>query len=325
MSDKPQHGFELCFTTVREWQSLQDGKGEMGEPRSREREALVKSRHDDQLAADEAALAAALEHAFPVRLIGTFSGLVTCTLDETLPALAARPEVQAFDQLPVVDDGRIVGLLRRRAFTADPPAQGTVRDVFDRIDETMLIAADAGILGFLLAAKTSPCRLILDGVRITGLVSKSDLQKLPVRSLLFHIVTHLELAMAAWIRRHFADDATWLGVLTESRSAAVEQRYRELAEARLAIDRLTATMFADKRAVILRTANLPLSRNRAKADFEAIEALRDAVAHIGDYALSQEAADRTIDTVALTRFWIATLHDLQPDPKAPRLRAMLDD
>jgi len=189
----------------------------------------------------------------------------------------------------------------------------------------MLIAADAGISRFLSNARTSPCRLILDGERITGLVSKSDLQKLPVRSLLFHIVTHLELAMAAWIRRHFPDDTVWLGVLTASRREAVEERYRGLAEARLAIDRLTATMFADKRAVILRTAALPMSRNRAKADFEAIEALRDAVAHIGDYALSQEAADRTIDTVALTRFWIATLHDLQPDPTAPRLRAVLGD
>ena len=295
------------------------------EPPPRERAAFVKGLHDAGLWTGEAALNQAMAKGFPVRLIGTFEGLVSCAIDEPVAAVVARPDAQAFDQLPVVADGRIVGLLRRRAYTADPPMPGTVRDVFDRIDETMLIAADAGILGFLLSAKTSPCRLILDGERITGLVSKSDLQKLPVRSLLFHIVTHLELAMAAWIRRHFPDDAVWLGVLTESRRAAVEERYRGLAEARLAIDRLTATMFADKRAVILRTAALPMSRNRAKEEFEAIEALRDAVAHIGDYALSQEAADRTIDTVALTRFWIEALHDLQPDPKAPRLRAVLDD
>jgi hypothetical protein len=68
-----------------------------------------------------------------------------------------------------------------------------------------------------------------------------------------------------------------------------------------------------------------MSHNRAKADFEAIEALRDAVAHIGDYALSQEAADRTIDTVGLTRFWIEALRRLETNPAAARLQVAGDD
>jgi CBS domain-containing protein len=292
-----------------------------GQSPATDRAAFVKGLHDAGLDADELALAAAMARGFPVRLIGTFEGLVTCDIDEPLEAVMARPEAQPFDQLPVVDGGLIVGLLRRRTLARNTPATGCVRDAFERLDETMLIAADAGILGFLLGAKQHPCRLILDGERITGLVSKSDLQKLPVRSLLFHIVTHLELAMAAWIRRRFPDDTVWLGVLTKSRRQAVEERYLGLAEARLAVDRLTATMFADKRAVILRTAALPTSRKQAQQDFEAIEALRDAVAHIGDYALSQEAADRTIDTVALARSWIEALRGLEVDPTAPRLRA----
>ena len=285
-----------------------------------ERSARVKVLHDAALDAGEAAMAAALERGFPVRLIGTFDGLVSCGIEDRLAALLARDDIQPFDQLPVIDGGRLVGLLRRSRLLAAPP-MAAVREVFDRLDETMLIAADAGILAFLLEAKAHPCRLILDGGRITGLVSRSDLQKLPVRSLLFHMVTHLELAMAAWVRRNLADEASWLAVLTPARRRAVEQRYARLAEARLAVDRLTATMFADKRAILIRTAALPISRNRAKEDFEAIEALRDAVAHIGDYALTQEAADRTIDTVALTRFWIDALRSLELDAAAPRLRA----
>jgi hypothetical protein len=290
------------------------------------RSALVKTLHDAALHAHDPALAAALERGFPVRLIGTFEGLVTCDVDDPLDTVLARADAEPYDQLPVTDGGRIVGLLRHGGMrSSGGPARGadsTVRDLMQRLDETTLIAAEAGILTFLLGAKTSPCRLVLDGDRITGLVSKSDLQKLPVRSLLFHIVTHLELATAAWIRRHFPVEATWLAVLTKSRRAAVETRYAELAAARLAVDRLTATMFADKRAVLLRTGALPVSRNRAKEAFEQIEALRDAVAHIGDYALTQEAADRTIDTVALARFWIEALETVEVDREAPRLRAL---
>lgn len=278
------------------------------------RATVVKGLHDAALDAGQAAMAAALELGFPVRLIGTFEGLVTCRIDDRLSQVLERADTRPFDQLPVIDDGRIVGLLRLVGLDA-ARADGRVSDVLERIDERLLIAADASILAFLLGAKTSPCRLILDGDRITGLVGRSDLQKLPVRSLLFHLVTHLELAMAAWIRRHFAAESEWLDLLTSSRRTAVEKRYQGLHAARFAVDRLTATMLADKRAVILRSAALPMSRNRAKAEMEMIEALRDAVVHIGDYALTQDAADRMIEMVALVRQWTELLPDLVP--KAP--------
>lgn len=293
----------------------------MAQAREDERSRRVKLLHDAALDAGDAAMARALERGFPVRLIGTFGHLVTCAVDERVDALLARADIEPFDQWPVVEDGRIVGLLRRCRLPAAVGPATRVRDVLDRLDETVLIAADAGILAFLLEAKAHSCRLILDGGRITGLVSRSDLQKLPVRSLLFHIVTHLELALAAWIRRHLPDEARWLRVLTPARRRAVEQRHAALAAARLAVDRLTATMFADKRAVLLRTAALRTSRKLAQAELEQIEALRDAVAHIGDYALTQEAADRTIDTVALARSWIGALRSIELDARAARLTA----
>ena len=262
----------------------------------------------------------ALERGFPVRLIGTFGNLVTCRIGDRVDEVVRRADAQEFDHLPVRDGDKIVGLLKRRAVAAGKclSAKGSgelVRNAFDTLDETNIIAADAGILVFLLNAKASPCRLILDGDRVTGLVSKSDLQKLPVRALLFHVVTHLELEMAAWIRRHFSEESSWLAVLSKDRRKCVEDRYGALAESKLAIDRLTATMFADKRSVLLKLGEFSTSCSQAEKDLKRIEELRDTLAHSGDYALTEDSADRMIETVATARSWIETLSNLSPKSK----------
>ena len=261
----------------------------------------------------------ALERGFPVRLIGTFKNLVTCRIGDRVDEVVDRADAQEFDHLPVKDGDKIVGLLKRRAVVAGEctSAKGSgelVRNAFDPLDETNIIAADAGILVFLLKAKASPCRLILAGDRVTGLVSKSDLQRLPVRALLFHVVTHLELAIAAWIRR-FSVESSWLAVLSKDRRKFVENRYDALAKSNLAIDRLTATMFADKRSVLLKLGEFSTSFRQDEKELKRIEELRDTLAHSGDYALTEDSADRMIETVAMARSWIERLSILLPKSK----------
>ena len=266
---------------------------------------------------DPEQIMAALERGFPVRLIGTFENLVTCRLEDSLNHVVSRTDAEEFDYLPVTDSDKIVGLLNRRALVAGEglSAKGSeklVSDAFDRLDERNIIAADAGILVFLLNANRSPCRLILTTDRVTGLVSKSDLQKLPVRALLFHVVTHLELAMAAWIRRYLPDETAWLSVLPKGRRKCIEARYRGLTSSNLAIDRLTATMFADKRSVLLKCAALSISRTQAQKELKRVEELRDSLAHSGDYALTEKSADRMIETVASAQSWIESIPSLSP-------------
>jgi hypothetical protein len=59
------------------------------------------------------------------------------------------------------------------------------------LPEENLIGADAGILSFVKGADRRGCRLVMSGAEISGLVSLSDLQKLPVRAtVLFALITH---------------------------------------------------------------------------------------------------------------------------------------
>lgn len=259
------------------------------------------------------AVVEAMERAVTVDLIATFEPkLVGCESSDKLEDLVSSPTHQAFDYLPVRQpDGRIVGLLPLHEFR-NGPTRHTGETAFasmQPLDQSILIASGTGVLAYIEEADQHPCRLVMRGTRIAGIVTISDLQKLPVRPALFLLVTHLELLMAAVIRQHFRDvaDEKWLIHLGQQRRRCVEARWQELQAKNLAIDQINATEFSDKRRVLLKSGLLKCSRTRAEKEFGAIEQLRNNLAHASDYALTLDTGQEAITTIKCARKWIEYL------------------
>ncbi len=268
---------------------------------------------------DEEETFAALETGLTVNLISTFEpDLVTCEVEDDLVAVLTRPGAQDFDHLPVRRGGRIVGVLGRAELeqmleTGDETQLPTkVADAYKPLDDSTLIASNAGILTFIESADLSPCRLVLTGHHVNGIVTISDLHRLPVRPVLFLLVTHLELLMAQVIRDNCQDNESWLSCLGKRREK-LENAWREFNEQNLAIDILTASQFCDKRDVIVKLFDLGMSKSEARRQLGVIEKLRDAVAHGSEYAQTADAALETIGTVKLARDWIDRLAQLAPE------------
>ena len=89
------------------------------------------------------------------------------------------------------------------------------------LSEQLLIGADASILDFMMMADRQRCRLVVLESEISGLVSLSDLQRLPVRAALFALITQSEIKMADAIRRECRDPHkefdTWMDRLSVDR------------------------------------------------------------------------------------------------------------
>lgn len=260
---------------------------------------------------------AALERGSTVELIATVEpDLIYC--DAALPLHDALydPSRKAFDFLPVRRDGRIVGLLRRaemaaaRPRAADPGMNFTVADAMQVLDESILISADAGLLTFISQADQQPSRLVIKGTRITGIVTISDLQKLPVRPVLFTLVTHVELLLSEVLRVRFGAGDGWLDALAGDRRSKIDGKWRKLHHSNMAVDRLVAAEFGDKSDALMRSMELPLPKNQARKELYAIEELRNSVTHAGDYALTPATALRTVEAVQLAQIWIERLERL---------------
>lgn len=254
---------------------------------------------------DSSKIFSALEEGLSVGLIASYD-LVCCEADDDLATAVRRRDLRDFDHVPVKDGEHIAGLLSRARFEHHPQSSGTlVGDVMDRLSEDLLISSESGILSYVEQAGDHPCRLVLRGSSLDGIVTLSDLHRLPVRPALFMLVTHVELLMARWIRSAHPVDESLLTLLSQGRRDKVEEEWIRQREDNFEVDLLTATHFSDKRELLLKL-HFPLrNEEQARAELESIEHhLRNPVAHAGEYAYSLEAAQETVEAVKNARRWI---------------------
>lgn len=256
---------------------------------------------------DSSQLLLSLEQGITVCLIATFRPRV-CGIRDDLRAVVERGDLQQFDYVPVKDGDRTVGLLHRSAHKNSE--SGTVGDAMEPLHEGMLISSHSGVLSYIERADAHPCQLVLHNGGLDGLVTLSDLQKLPVRPALFLLITHVELLMAGWIRSREPSEEKLMSLLSDKRKDKTNQEWNRLRKNNLAVDKLTATQFGDKRDLLLKLDFVSGKQQKtdAKKDLENVERLlRNPVAHASDFALDEEMALEVVSTVRTARQWIDRL------------------
>jgi hypothetical protein len=245
--------------------------------------------------------------------------LTTCTDDDMISSILERNTQTLYDYIPVVGrdsdgKGKIIGLFHAANYVGKPAPEGRVREYRDPLSEKVLIGADASILDFIKNADETPCRLVVSGAGIAGLVSLSDLQRLPVRAALFALVTGFEMTMSEAISRHFKREDGWLDCLSEGRRGKISFEINKARVGDGLVDSLLFTQFCDKADIIKKSFAPPLNTNKVRANFKEMQDLRDKLAHANEYAASPEQAQQTcavVKTLLELRETIA-LHGQKP-------------
>jgi hypothetical protein len=243
-----------------------------------------------------------LETGLNVGDIATY-GFLFCGADEDAAEVMGRPDYLPFDCVPVRDEDRVVGVLERNGRVAP----GAARENMRRLDDGLLVSSDEPLKRFLPLLVDCPHRLVVRGARIEGIVTSSDVHKLPVRLLAFALVTHLEMTMAAVITRNSEND-DWVELLNETRRMKVTTKFEQLRTANFDPPLIEVTDFCDKRDVLAKEGILSVpSKTKAVKDFERIEELRNSVAHAATYAQSEAQLAEFVDLLELTESWIGRL------------------
>ena len=87
-------------------------------------------------------------------------------------------------------NGRITGLFRRAEIArqleeGNIQCRAHVSDEMEALSEENIVSSGASVLTFIETADYHPCRLVLRKTAIDGIITISDLQRLPVRPVLF--------------------------------------------------------------------------------------------------------------------------------------------
>jgi hypothetical protein len=242
-----------------------------------------------------------LEAGLKVGDIATY-GFLTCEASDNASEVLERPAFALFDCIPVRDGERVIGVLERNGRSVS----GTARSSMRPLDDTLLVAADEALKGFIPLLVESPHRLVVRGARIDGIVTSSDVHKLPVRLLAFALVTHLEMTMTDVIRRTSSEDE-WLGCLGERRRGRVLQKLEDLRARNFDPPLLELTDFCDKRDILAKKGLFGSEKAQAIRDFRQIEELRNSVAHAATYAQDAERFREFVDLLGLAEAWIRRL------------------
>lgn len=229
------------------------------------------------------------ESAYTVEMIATYS-LVECEDPADAPSLfAMNPDV---DQIPVRREGAICGVVER----SNPAREIAIR-------EGMIVASEESLLSFIRCLKTRDYLLVLRQRQICGIVTRSDLVKLPVRILAFTLVSHLESLMTELIAASY-EALEFLEALTTGRRAKFDERLGELRNRKLDPAPVEVLLFADKRDAIVALGRFD---RRFDEDLHEIEKLRNDVAHAVTYASDHEAVVRFLQRLELAEHWIEQL------------------
>lgn len=223
--------------------------------------------------------------------------VLTCVVTDTAADVKSKKPTH-FSYFPVIDrQNRIIGIYNAQRWFHDVAPNKPIENDYEPLSEDIVIGADASIFDFITQADIHPTNLVVSGNKISGLVSLSDLQQLPVRAALFALITNLEMAMALAIEKRWDDPQEWMKLLDASERENIEKLVKKAKSNDTFVSYTVLTNFSHKSKVVVRGNLGDLGTADWKNALKKIRLLRNAIAHADQYAESPDLAMEVCETV----------------------------
>lgn len=217
------------------------------------------------------------ENRIHVRHIAVFD-LRTCGPNEDAELAKIRMSAGEFDWFPVKTKHTVTGYVERTNL-----GPGRCRDYRKTFVESDFIRIEAPVIALVQRLRELPRVFVTEGGTVVGIATRGDLQKAPVRMLLFGLVTLLEMQMLRLVKEHYPNDS-WKSSIRPGRLRYAREVQAERIKRNEAIDLVDCLQFGDKRDLLLRSPiaceHLGItSKTRTRDTLREAEKLRDKLAH----------------------------------------------
>jgi hypothetical protein len=178
-------------------------------------------------------------------------------------------------------DGTICGYVRQEELDG-----GVCGDVCYPFDEGDVVSDSARIPELVMRLNDRQQLFVKVLGQVGGIVTKTDLQKPPVRMWLFGMITIIEMGLTRLIETAYPD-GSWRHALSEGRLQKAEALLEERRRRNRDLDLLDCLQFSDRGQIVLRNEPLReqagfVSRRRGEQTVKELEALRNNLAHSQD-------------------------------------------
>jgi hypothetical protein len=251
----------------------------------------------------------------PVRIIG--EPLLSYDAKTRYADAVDAMEQSHFDVAGVADgEGRVVGYIDARA-----ESDGTCGDTdhLHAIEPGMLVTDSMPLTEALPIVARTRRVFVLNGDRTTMIVTRADLQKAPVRMMIFGTITVMEIHLTDLLRREWAEDK-WCtcGPFTPKQVRAIKHSFDKAKNEHEETDVFDVMNLDHKSALAQSIDSLIVALNMSGSDdLEArlteIRKLRNDVAHGKTLATPNRTWNRVVRIMAETQRVSNVLERLLPD------------
>jgi hypothetical protein len=188
---------------------------------------------------------------------------------------------RGYEVVGIRQKGVMAGYARR-----DELDEGTCGDYLHGFDDAEVVS-DSTCFPTVVKRLTDLPRLFVTSFgRVGGIVTRSDLQKPPVRMWLFGMITIVEMGLVRLIQGHFPGE-TWREYLSQGRIEKAEVLLAERRRRNQELDLIDCLQLSDKGQIVLKNRQLREkagfdSRTRGEETVKRLEALRNNLAHSQD-------------------------------------------
>lgn len=213
--------------------------------------------------------------------------LKTCLLTDKIDDLI-KNNLEDFSFLPVTDNsGNIIGVLNLK--NKKLLKNNLAREFYEPINEKIIIGGNSNINEFIKNVKEEPFKLVISKNEISGLVTMSDMQKIPVRVSIFSLIIELEIMMSDLISKLYPNEESWMKLLTISRRNKLNEEEIKVKKSDNFVSKIIFTQFGDKAKILEKSKCFSFTtQKQLKKKFEDIRKLRDLVAHSSEFAETDE-------------------------------------
>lgn len=239
-----------------------------------------------------------LGRAFTVRDIATYD-LITCREDDAIDKVLKNPDYEGLDYIPVKNQlGTIIGILERPNIKTAPTTAGLK---MRHLDDEILASADTSLIPALERLVNTGYLLILDQCRVSGIVTKADIQKMPVVLLAFTFLVHIESLMAKAITSRCKDEQQWIELLDEKNQDQLRLNYDRQVGLGFDLPRIVLTGFLQKMILVIKLYKLS---KEDSIELDELKDLRNQVAHSRFTIKNDEDVQLLVKRINLSKKWI---------------------
>lgn len=205
-----------------------------------------------------------------------------CSFDESAITQEVKKflEENRYDIIGVRKEGKIKGFACNEDLV-----EGQLSKYFKEFDQCEILPDTASIPEVLNVVFNFKHVFISSFGEVAGIITRGDLQKIPIRMWLFSLISLIEMQMLRIICARYPENF-WVGKILPKRKKLAEDILNKRKNKNEEIDLVDCLQFCDKRTIISETEDLLEKLQCDKKEFctllEDLEVLRNNLAHAQD-------------------------------------------